>query len=431
MISARAAFCVSSEGRDTYRLDQVEPGGAVKYLDMLDAVGVAVQGAAPHVPTISGASGEPEIYADGRHLIQFCTSNYLGLATDPRVKQAAKDAIDCYGIGTNGSRLISGTLDIHKVLEARIAKLKGTESAAVFSTGTLANLGFLHASIAHPLRALFADVSPKGDFDVFFDGLVHQSLVDGIRLASPTRSRHFKHNNMDDLKRLLNRSQAQYRMVVVDGVYSADGDVAPLDELAALCEQTDTLLFVDDSHGTGVMGANGRGTCEAFGVESSSCVVQMGTLSKSYGSNGGFVAGTTKMTDYLRYGATSYVFTAALPGAIAAAAIAAMDISEEEPWRREKALGNAAYVRENVVKMGFDVGESSTQIVPIIIGDEARTAEIATRLLDAGIYAPSVQFPAAALGNARIRISSTALHEQAHLDALLGVLEDVSAAATS
>ena len=175
-----------------------------------------------------------------------------------------------------------------------------------------------------------------------------------------------------------------------------------------------------------------RVSCEAFEVESSPCIVQMGTLSKSFGSNGGFIAGTEAMTDYLRAGATSYMFTAALPASIAAAALAAIDISEKEPWRREKALGNAEHVRQNLLRMGFDVGESTTQIVPIIIAGEAnatseeRASEISARLLGAGIYAPWVGFPAAPRGKARIRISNTALHEREHLDKLLAVFEDVS-----
>ena len=233
---------------------------------MLDAVGEAAQALTPYVPTICGASGEPVVQVDGRDLVQFCTSNYLGLATDSRVKQAAKDAIDRYGIGTNGSRLISGTLDVHRDLERRIAQIKGTESATLFSTGTLANLGFLQAVIGHPLRALWPDVSPVGEIEVFYDGLVHQSLLDGIHLAAPGRARHFKHNDVAGLTRLMDRSNAAYKMVVVVGVYSADGDVAPLDQLVALCEDQDALLMVDDSHGTGVLGASGRGTCELFDV---------------------------------------------------------------------------------------------------------------------------------------------------------------------
>jgi 8-amino-7-oxononanoate synthase len=390
---------------------------------MLDIVGEAAQKLTPYVPTICCASGEPIVHIDGKDIVQFCTSNYLGLATDFRVKTAAKNAIDKYGVGTNGSRLISGTLDVHRQLETRIAKLKGTDSATLFSTGTLANLGFLQAAIAHPLRVLWPDASPKGEFNVFYDGLIHQSLLDGIHLAAPASAKHFKHNDIAGLARLLDRSTAAYKMVVVDGVYSADGDVAPLDQLVDLCIAQDALLLVDDSHGTGVLGTTGCGTCELFGVESAPCVVQMGTLSKSFGSNGGFIAGSQAMTDYLRVAATSYVFTAALPASMAAAALAAIDIAEQEPWRRQKALSNASYVRDSVVSMGFEVGESCTQVVPIILGCENLTREISGKLLKAGLYAPSVEFPAAARGNARIRISNTALHEIEHLDRLLNVLD--------
>lgn len=392
---------------------------------MLDEIGTKAQTYMPFVPTISSPSGEPEVRINGQYYVQFCTSNYLGLANDPRVKQAAKDAIDIYGVGTNGSRLVSGTLDIHQQIEEKIAEFKVTEAATLFSAGTLANLGFLQAAIAHPLRALEGESAPKGTIDVFYDGLVHQSLIDGINLAR-CRAKHFKHNDLDSLMRLLAKSEGRYKMIIVDGVYSADGDIAPLGDLVDLCEMYDALLFVDDAHGTGVLGDNGRGTCEYFGVESSMRIVQMGTLSKAFGSCGGFIAGSQAMTDYLRVGATSYVFTASLPAAITAAALKAIEIAQQESWRREKALGNAAYIRENVVKMGFDVGQSCTQIVPIIIGDEEKTRAACLELLKAGIYTQSMEFPAAARGRARIRLSNTALHEPDHLDRLLGALEGLA-----
>lgn len=399
--------------------------GLLEFIQMLDEIGAKAQAHMPYVPTISNASGEPEVRINGKDYVQFCTSNYLGLANDPRVKQAAKDAIDRYGIGTNGSRLISGTLEIHKQIEAKIAEFKVTEAATLFSSGTFANLGFLQAAIAHPLRALEGESAPKGKIDVFYDGLVHQSLIDGINLAR-CRAKHFKHNDLDGLMRRLAKSDGRYKMIVVDGVYSADGDVAPLGDLIDLCEMYDALLFVDDAHGTGVLGDHGRGTCELFGVESSMRIVQMGTLSKAFGASGGYIAGSQAMTDYLRVGATSYVFTASLPAAITAAALKAIEIAQQESWRREKALSNAAYVRENVAKMGFDVGRSCTQIVPIIIGDEEKTRAASLQLLKAEIYAQSMEFPAAARGRARIRLSTTALHERDHLDRLLGVLEDLA-----
>lgn len=400
----------------------------MNFINALNDLGAAVQPRLPYIPTIRGATGVPEIEIDGKTYVQFCTSNYLGLATDERVRAAAHQALDECGVGTNGSRLVSGTGQVHIELEARLAGFKQTPASTLFSSGTLANMGFLQAVVGFPLRATIPEAIPCGRVDLFYDGLVHQSLLDGLALAGASSARHFRHNDMTHLTRLLERSKAEFRLVVVDGVYSADGDTAPLDVIDRLCHEYDATVLVDDAHGTGMLGASGRGACELFGIDTHDNVVEMGTLSKSFGASGGYIASTAEICDYLRVGATPYVFTAALPASIAAAAAAAIDIAAREPWRRETALANAEYVRDGARRMGLDTGESTTQIVPIIIGDEAKTRAVSARLMDAGVYSPSVEFPAAPLGKARIRASNTALHDRGHLDLLLNALEGATRA---
>lgn len=349
---------------------------------------------------IEGRAG-PRMRVDGREVLMLAGSNYLDLAADPRVVAAARQALERDGVAAGGSRLISGNLGVHEELEEALAEFSGTEAALVFGSGYLANLGVIGA-LAGP-----------GDV-ILSDELNHASIIDACRL-SRAEIRVFAHNDVASLASLLGRlGRFRRRLLVVDGVFSMDGDMAPLEAIVPLARAYGCAVIVDDAHGVGVLGPNGRGALDAAGVTAD---LMIGNLAKAFGSYGAYVACSRAMRELLVNTARSFIFTCALPPAAAAAALAALAIARTEPERREALGERAGELRETLRAADLDIGASSTHIVPIVIGDEARTMALAERALDAGIYAQGIRYPAVPRGAARLRLTPMSSQSAAEIAA--------------
>ncbi len=391
----------------------------------------------PQNPVVNSATTEPVVWVDGRDHLLFCSNNLLGLSNHPDVKEAAQKALDRYGLGSGGSRQMAANIDVHRALEHRIAEFVGQEDAICFATGYMANVGTLPAlmkiDLLEQLASAQLGVSAQPDTEedttepgwaIFSEQLNHASLVDGVRLSHAEVSK-FPHKDVKVLKSQLEASKKASKFIVSDGVFSMDGDIAPIPELAALAKDHRAMLMIDDAHGVGMLGENGRGSLEHHGVPTSKVDLQMGTFTKAFGGIGGYVAGDEDLIDYLRITARTYIFSAPLPPAIAAGVAEAIDIAEREPWRREKALENAFYFRREVEALGFDTVGSEAHIVPTLIGDENAAAEATRRLRHRGIVAPHARFPAVELGRARIRFVMTCLHEREQIDYLVTCLAEL------
>jgi len=346
---------------------------------------------------------------DGREVLLFAGSNYLDLAHHPEVVEAATAAAREYGCAAGGSRLINGNLEIHQALELELAEFLGTESALAFSTGYMANVGVIPALAGH------------GDV-VISDALSHASIIDGCRL-SRAEVRVFPHADLDALEKLLRETASIRRevLVVVDGIYSMDGDVAPLAELVPLAKHWGATVLVDDAHGTGTLGTTGRGSIELCGVDGDVDIV-LGTLGKSLGSFGAFVAGSRALRDLLVNTARSFIFSCALAPPQVAAARAALAVMRREPWRRERLAQNADRLRDGLARRGISTAPSTTHILPLIVGDNDATMKLCGRLLESGVYAQGIRHPSVPEGTARLRITPMATHRDSEIDQLVDLL---------
>jgi len=357
--------------------------------------------------TVEGAQGR-YVTMGGKTYLSFCSNNYLGLANDPRVKEAARKAIDEYGWGAGASRLISGTMRFHRDLEARIAQFKGTESSIVFATGYMANVGTISALVG------------AGDA-VIIDRLNHASIIDGCRLSG-ARMLVYRHANTTSLENVLSGAHGfNRRLIVTDSIFSMDGDICPLPDIVTLAKRYDAMVMVDEAHATGVMGETGRGVVEYFGLEGQVDVV-MGTLSKALGGMGGYVAGSKELISYLQNKSRSFVYTTAPPPAACAAAIEALNIIEKEPDRRQRLWENVKYLRKGLAETKFRMTDSASQIIPIIVGEAAKAMAESKRLYKNGILCPAIRPPTVPKGSSRLRISVMSEHEREDLDRLLSLL---------
>ncbi len=390
----------------------------------------------PNNPTVNSATTEPVIWVDGRDNLLFCSNNLLGLSNHPEVKAAAAKALDRYGLGSGGSRQMAANIDVHRALEMRIAEFLGQQDAICFAAGYMANVGTIpalmkvdllqsiaHAHLGHPKDATSGDETTAG-WEIFSEELNHASLVDGVRLAKAKVSK-FPHKDTAHLADGLASSEMASKFIVSDGVFSMDGDIAPIPQLASLAAAHDAMLMIDDAHGVGMLGENGRGSLEHHGVSTAQVDLQMGTFTKAFGGIGGYVSGDQEVIDFLRISARTYIFSAPLPPAIAAGVAEAIDIAEREPWRREKALENAFYFRREAEARGYDTLGSEAHIVPTLIGDEVKAAEVTRLLRHRGIVAPHARYPAVGLGRARIRFVMTCQHDREQIDFLLKCLTEV------
>ena len=345
---------------------------------------------------------DTEVVIDNKHVIMVGSNNYLGLTNDPRVKKAALQAIEKYGTGCSGSRFLNGNLDIHVELENRLAKFMQRETALVFSTGFQTNLGIISA------------LAGKGDF-IICDRQNHASIFDATRLSF-AKTFKYEHNNMEALERLLKWiGEKGGKLVVVDGVFSMEGDLANLPEICGLAKKYGARVMVDDAHGLGVLGKNGRGTAEYFGVEDQVDVV-MGTFSKSFASLGGFMTATDSACHYVQHASRPLIFSASMPPAAVAATMKALEIIETEPFRREHLMEMAARLRDGLRDLGFDVGNSVTPVVPVVIGPDELVFLACKKLLEAGVYTNPVISPATPPGRALIRTSLSATHTPEQVD---------------
>lgn len=347
----------------------------------------------------------------GKEVIQLSSNNYLGLTSHPKMKEAAEKANQEYGVGTGSVRTIAGTLKMHEDFEEKLAKFKHTEAALVFQSGFTTNQGVLSSILG------------KNDV-VISDELNHASIIDGIRLTKADR-KIYKHVNMESLEEALKES-ADYRtrLVVTDGVFSMDGNIAPLPEIVELAEKYDALIMVDDAHASGVLGDNGRGTVNHFNLDGR-VHIQVGTLSKAIGVLGGYVASTKTLRDYLIHKGRPFLFSTSHPPAVTAANDAAIDVLLNEPELIEKLWDNTKFFKDGLNKLGFDTGISETPVTPVMIGDDAKTHQFSDELFEEGVFAQGIVFPTVPRGKGRIRTIVTAEHSKEELQQALDAFETV------
>jgi glycine C-acetyltransferase len=361
---------------------------------------------------ITGPQGPEISVSTGERVLNFCANNYLGLSSDPRVIQAAKDAMDTHGYGMSSVRFICGTQDIHKTLERKISEYLGTEDTILYAAAFDANGG------------VFEPLLSEQDA-IISDALNHASIIDGIRLCKAARFR-YENNNMEDLEaKLKEASGHRFRLIVTDGSFSMDGYIAKLDEIVALAEKYDALVMIDECHSMGFLGKTGRGTHEYHGVMGKIDIIT-GTLGKAMGgAMGGFTSGRKEIIDLLRQRSRPYLFSNALAPAIVGASIKVMEIISETTHLRDKVMNNAAYFREKMLAAGFDIKPGIHPIVPVMLYDAKLSQQFADRLLKEGIYVIGFFYPVVPQGQARIRVQLSAAHEQAHLDKAIAAFTKV------
>jgi 8-amino-7-oxononanoate synthase len=353
---------------------------------------------------LSGKQG-PKITLEGREVLNFCSNNYLGLAGDERVGQAAIDCVLKEGFGSGASRLVCGNMNAHQELEKSIAEFKGAENCLLFSTGYMANVGII--------SSLFGR-----DDIIFSDRLNHASIIDGVQL-SQAKWKRYPHRDMSVLEEMLKGSRRyRQRCIITDSVFSMDGDYAPLDAIVALAKRHDCLVMIDEAHALGVMGEQGKGLAEYFGVEEE-IDVQMGTLSKAVGTFGAYCCGSNRLISYLINKARSFIYTTGLPPSTAAASLKAIEIIKSEPQRRLKLWENTQRACKELNQMGFDTMNSQTPIIPILVKDSNLAVDFSDRLFKQGIFVSAIRYPTVPENTARLRLTVMATHTEEHMDHVL------------
>ncbi|MBK8905081.1 MAG: glycine C-acetyltransferase [Anaerolineaceae bacterium] len=344
---------------------------------------------------------------DGRSLLNFCANNYLGLANHPRLRAAVKEAVDQYGVGPGAVRTIAGTMSLHIALEEKLAAFKRAEACITLQSGFTANLATIPALVG------------KGDI-IFSDELNHASIIDGSRLSRANIVR-YAHNDVADLRRkIAETSEYGRRLIVTDGVFSMDGDIAPLDKICEVAEEHDILLMVDDAHGEGVLGEGGRGIVDHFGLHGR-VDIEVGTLSKAFGVMGGLVAGKQPIIDWLRQRGRPFLFSSALTVPDTAACLAAVELLQESTELVDRLWRNAALFKQEMQTMGFNTGVTQTPIVPVMLGEATLAQKFSQRLFEEGVFAMAIGYPTVPQGKARIRVMNSAAHSQSDLEEALDV----------
>jgi len=361
--------------------------------------------------TLQGNSA-PHCVVDGKKVIMLCSNNYLNLTNHPRLKEAAKRAIDTHGVGSGSVRPIAGNMDLHLELEKKLAAFKHAEAALVYSTGFAANAG------------LIPQLAGEGDF-ILSDELNHGSIIDGVRLSRAQRG-IYKHCDVGDLERVLNEIRGKYRRILVisDGVFSMDGDIAPFDKIAKVASEFGAISYVDDAHGDGVLGEKGRGIASHFHIEGE-IDVEMGTFSKAFGVVGGYVSGSEDLRRFAFNKSRTWLLSASHPPAVTAACTAALDVVENESVHLENLWKNTSYFKKELKRMGFDIGNSETPITPVIVGESTVAQQMSAMLYDEGVFALPIVFPMVVRDKARIRTMMNAGHTRADLDAALAAFEKI------
>ena len=359
---------------------------------------------------------DAEVSIHGSKVILLSSNNYLGLATHPKLKEAASLALQAYGTGACASRLIAGNMEIHEDLEKRVAQFKGCQSALLFSTGYMANIGVI------------TSLAGKNDL-ILSDELNHASIIDGCKLSG-ARIEVYPHKDVGRIREILKqedrsdeKNRFQKRVIITDGVFSMDGDIAPLPEIMEVANHYSAILIVDDAHATGVLGKDGKGTAAYFGIEGEN-LIHMGTFSKALSTLGGYIAGQKTIIEYLRNKARSFIFSTALPPSVCASSIAAIDIIEDEPWIRKRLWNNVTRFKRGLESLGYNTLGSQTQIIPVLIGDTDLTMEFARAIFERGIYAPGIRPPTVPNGKSRIRTTLMASHTDEQIDRALDIFAD-------
>ena len=361
---------------------------------------------------ISTTACGPRIVLDGKEVVNLSSNNYLGFADHPRVKAAATKALERYGAGAGSVRTIVGNMDLLETLETLLARFKEEEAVTCFQSGLNCNIGTIQA------------ITGKGDL-ILSDELNHASIIDGVRLSRADKA-VYKHNDMHDLERLLKEKRASYRQVLIitDGVFSMDGDLAPLDEIVILAKRHNALTYVDDAHGSGVLGRSGRGTVDHFGLHGQVDFI-VGTLSKAIGVVGGYVASKRIVKEWLLHRARPLLFSTALPPAATAATIESVKLLMESEAYTEKLWANARMFKAALENAGFDIGFSETPITPVMVGDEAKTMAFSKALLDKGVFVSGIVHPTVPKGKGRLRAMISAAHEKKDLEHAVSAFESV------
>lgn len=366
-----------------------------------------------NIRTIDSAM-DGHVVIDGKSVINFCANNYLGLANHPRLKEAAKQAIDQYGIGPGAVRTIAGTMSLHDTLERRLAEFKKVDAVVTLQSGFTANLATIPALVG------------KGDV-IFSDRLNHASIIDGCRL-SRAKIVAYNHNDVDDLRRKIDETtEYNRRLIITDGVFSMDGDIAPLPDLYEVANEHDILLMVDDAHGEGVLGNGGRGIVDHFGLHGK-VDIEVGTMSKAFGVVGGIVAGKQVIIDWIKQRGRPFLFSSAMTVPDVAACLEAVDMLEQSDELVTRLWANADFLKTEMTKMGFNTGASQTPIIPVILGEAPVAQEFSKRLMDEGVFAMAISYPTVPQGTARIRVMNTAAHNQTDLEEALVAFETVGKA---
>jgi len=363
-----------------------------------------------------GGPSEPVSIVDGRAVIVLCSNNYLGLTTHPKLKAAAIKATEKYGVGSGAVRAISGNMDLHEELEEKLARFKKAEASLTYPTGFTVNSGLIPQLVG------------KEDL-IISDELNHGSIIDGVRLSRAERA-IYKHNNVEDLSEKLRESEKhdpEYRriLIITDGVFSMDGDLAPLDEIAKVSQEHGAMLYVDDAHGEGVLGEDGRGIVSHFKLDHKQVQVEMGTFSKGYGTVGGHVSGSLDLKRYAWNKSRTWLLSSSHPPGVVAATIAAIEVLETEPQHVRNLWKNTEYFKKAVEDLGFNTGNSETPIIPIIVGESSKAKKLSDRLYEAGIFVVPIVFPMVARDLARIRVQMNAKLTREHLDKVIGSIEAI------
>lgn len=351
---------------------------------------------------------------DGKRVLMFCSNNYLGLSNHPKLKEAAITAVETHGAGSGSVRPIAGTMDLHMELERRLAKFKGAEASLVYQTGFAANSG------------LIPQLAGKGDL-IVSDELNHGSIIDGVRLSQAER-KVYRHADPEDLAKVLDESERatpSFRriLVITDGVFSMDGDIAPLDKVATIGAEHGAMVYVDDAHGEGVLGEGGRGIVSHFGLPREKVQVEMGTFSKAFGVVGGHVSGSRDLVNFAYNKSRTWLLSGSHPPAVVAACIAAVDVLENEPEHVQRLWENTRYFKKAMSDLGFDIGKSETPITPIMVGDSGKAKKLSSRLFELGVFALPIVYPMVAQGKARIRTIMNAALAREDLDFAIGAFE--------
>jgi glycine C-acetyltransferase len=363
---------------------------------------------------ILGGPSTPWCIVDGKKVLMFCSNNYLGLSNHPKLKEAAIEAVKTHGAGSGSVRPIAGNMDVHVELERRLARFKGAEASLVYQTGFAANSG------------LIPQLAGKGDL-IISDELNHGSIIDGVRLSTAER-KVYKHGDTDDLANVLDeaeRASPPFRriLIITDGVFSMDGDIAPLDKVAALGAEHGAMVYVDDAHGEGVLGAGGRGIVSHFNLSRDKVHVEMGTFSKAFGVVGGHVSGSRNLVNFAYNKSRTWLLSGSHPPAVVAACLAAVDVLEKEPQHVQRLWDNTRYFKKAMKDLGFDLGKSETPITPVMVGESGKAKQLSSKLFEIGVFALPIVYPMVAQGKARIRTIMNAALTKQDLDFAIGAFE--------